>query len=105
MGFSWIWKTCPVCALIGRPGFGRAGEALTAERAGEGNMNCVIRVKLPARSLILKQARPWVEKYPSIAAPIERASAEARFYRFAAQDADVAAMMPRCATSMRIRRS
>jgi 5-methylthioribose kinase len=80
--------------LMGR-GFAEAGEELTAERAGEGNMNCVIRVKLSAGSLILKQARPWVEKYPSIAAPVERAAAEARFYRFAAQDEIVAAMMPR----------
>ena len=82
-------------AYLVRWGLAEAGEALTVERAGEGNMNCVIRVKLPARSLILKQARPWVEKYPSIAAPVERAAAEARFYRFAAQDTDVAAMMPR----------
>ena len=80
--------------LVGR-GFAAAGEPLTAERAGDGNMNCVIRVRLPTRSLILKQAQPFVEKYPSIAAPVERAEAEARFYRFAAQDADVAAMMPR----------
>ena len=82
-------------AYLVRWGLAEAGEALTVERAGEGNMNCVSRVKLQARSLILKQARPWVEKYPSIAAPVERAAAEARFYRFAARDADVAAMMPR----------
>jgi 5-methylthioribose kinase len=80
--------------LVGR-GFARAAETVTAERAGEGNMNCVVRVRLPTRSLILKQARPWVEKYPSIAAPVERAASEARFYRFAAQSSCVAAMMPR----------
>ena len=55
-------------------GFAQAGETVIAELAGEGNMNCVIRVRLPDRSLILKQARPWVEKYPSIAAPVERAA-------------------------------
>jgi 5-methylthioribose kinase len=76
-------------------GFAQAGEAITAELAGEGNMNCVVRVRLPTRSLILKQARPWVEKYPSIAAPVERAASEARFYRFATRDPLVAAMMPR----------
>jgi len=80
--------------LVGR-GFAQAGEAITAERAGEGNMNCVVRVRLSERSLILKQARPWVEKYPSIAAPVERAASEARFYHFAAQSSSVAAMMPR----------
>ena len=80
--------------LVGR-GFAQAGEAMTTERAGEGNMNCVVRVRLSNRSLILKQARPWVEKYPSIAAPVERAASEARFYHFAAQSSSVAAMMPR----------
>ncbi len=79
--------------LVGR-GFAKAGEAMTAERAGEGNMNCVVRVRFPNRSLILKQARPWVEKYPSIAAPVERAASEARFYHFAAKSSSVAAMMP-----------
>src|SRR6476661_8321187 len=78
-----------------RRGHAREGEALTAARAGEGNMNCVVRVRMPNRSLILKQARPWVEKYPSIAAPVERAASEARFYRFAARNPLVAAMMPR----------
>jgi 5-methylthioribose kinase len=58
-------------------------------------MNCVLRVTLPTRSLIIKQARPWVEKYPSIAAPIERAASESFFYRRAARHPELAAMMPR----------
>ena len=82
-------------AYLVERGFAQAGETVIAELAGEGNMNCVIRVRLPDRSLILKQARPWVEKYPSIAAPVERAASEARFYRFATRDSLVAAMMPR----------
>jgi 5-methylthioribose kinase len=82
-------------AYLVERGFAQAGSAITAELAGEGNMNCVVRVRLPNRSLILKQARPWVEKYPSIAAPVERAASEARFYHFAAQSSSVAAMMPR----------
>ncbi len=52
-----------------------------AARAGEGNMNCVLRVETSRRTFILKQARPWVEKYPSVAAPWNRALMEARFYR------------------------
>ena len=80
--------------LVGR-GFAEAGEAMSAERAGEGNMNCVVRVRMPNRSLVLKQALPWVAKYPSIAAPVERAASEARFYYFVAQSPSVAAMMPR----------
>ena len=81
-------------AYLVERGFAQVGETVIAELAGEGNMNCVIRARLPDRSLILKQARPWVEKYPSIAAPVERAASEARFYRFATRDSQVAAMMP-----------
>ena len=43
-------------------------------------MNCTLRVTTTRRSFILKQARPWVEKYPQIAAPVERARVEAAFY-------------------------
>ncbi len=50
--------------------------------AGEGNMNKVERVTLvDGRSLILKRANPWVEKYPHIPAPVERSLVEACFYR------------------------
>lgn len=62
-------------------------------RAGEGNMNCVVRVRLSDRSLIVKQARPWVEKYPSISAPVERAASEAHFYSLATKDRLLARMM------------
>lgn len=58
---------------------------------GAGNMNYVIRVKTNQRSFILKQSRPWVEKYPSIAAPIERIHVETLYY---AQVATVAALTP-----------
>ncbi|MEO0881227.1 MAG: phosphotransferase [Pseudomonadota bacterium] len=52
------------------------------EIAGAGNMNLVERVQLDnGASLILKRARAWVEKYPDIPAPIERAGVEAAFYR------------------------
>ncbi len=50
------------------------------EKPGEGNMNLVIRVKTNQRSFILKQARPWVEKYPHIDAPVERNHVEAAYY-------------------------
>lgn len=55
--------------------------------AGEGNMNCVLRVTLGSndndavRSVIVKQSRPWVAKYPTIQAPVERIFAEERFLR------------------------
>jgi 5-methylthioribose kinase len=94
--FRLSWKDVTgLQAYLVERGLAQTGEAVTAELAGEGNMNCVVRVLLPHRSLILKQARPWVEKYPSIAAPIERAASEARFYRLVTRDSLVAAMMPR----------
>lgn len=39
------------------------------EKPGEGNMNMVLRVKTEHRSFILKQANPFVQKYPNIPAP------------------------------------
>lgn len=63
-------------------------------KAGEGNMNLTLRVTTPRRSLVLKQARPWVEKYPAYAAPVERARVEARFYALTGVHAGLRALMP-----------
>jgi len=54
--------------------------AVALEPAGEGNMNLTLRARAGDQSWILKQARPWVERYPNIPAPVERAQVEARFY-------------------------
>ncbi len=73
-----------------------AERVLAAARAGEGNMNCVVRVRTTVgNSFILKQSRPWVEKYPTIAAPRDRALVEARFYGLTAGTPAVADRMPR----------
>lgn len=76
-------------------------EVLSVAPAGAGNMNLVLRVRYrhpeaPSGegSLILKQARPWVEKYPDIAAPTERLAVEADFYRCVAPERGLAARMP-----------
>ena len=53
---------------------------LSVEKPGEGNMNKVLRLQTNERTCIIKQARPWVEKYPTIEAPVERNSIEARYY-------------------------
>ena len=50
------------------------------EKPGEGNMNFVLRVATPMRSIIIKQARPWVEKYPQFDAPAERVEVEALYF-------------------------
>jgi 5-methylthioribose kinase len=55
---------------------------LGIEIPGQGNMNLTLRV-VPqlAAPFILKQARPWVEKYPQLQAPVERIHVEHRFYQ------------------------
>lgn len=57
---------------------------LSVETAGQGNMNYLVRVRTNVRTFILKQSRPWVEKYPEIAAPFDRGMVEADFYRVVA---------------------
>ncbi|MDX2068438.1 MAG: phosphotransferase [Haliscomenobacter sp.] len=74
--------------------FATAESILSAEKAGEGNMNYTLRIKTNQRSFILKQARPYVEKYPSIPAPVERAEMEATFFKTAAQWKGVAELLP-----------
>lgn len=62
--------------------------------AGDGNMNLTLRVRLRDRSVIVKQGRPWVEKYKHIPAPWERTLVEGGFYRAVGDVPDVAGMMP-----------
>ena len=50
------------------------------EKAGDGNMNVVLRITTDQRSIIVKQSRPFVQKYQNIAAPIERIAIEHTFY-------------------------
>ena len=54
--------------------------------AGEGNMNLVLRVKSNLRSVILKQSKPYVRKYPQIAAPINRIEIEKTYYSLTESD-------------------
>lgn len=68
---------------------------LDATRAGEGNMNLTLRIRTDRGSVILKQSRPWVEKYDWIEAPFERALLEQRFYERLQSLPRVAAKMPR----------
>jgi len=53
---------------------------ISAEPAGESNMNLVLRVKTNLRSLILKQSKNYVRKFPQIPAPITRIEVEHEFY-------------------------
>lgn len=57
------------------------GERVELSRAGEGNMNCTLRIRINGtRTLVVKQSRPWVEKYPQFEAPWDRSVSEWRFY-------------------------
>jgi len=68
---------------------------IAVARAGAGNMNLALRVTTgDGRSFILKQGRPWVEKYAHIPAPFERTIVEAAFYSIVQSEPDVATRMP-----------
>jgi 5-methylthioribose kinase len=76
-----VGNEAEVQAHLRKLGWIGAGEQLISlASAGEGNMNVTLRARLPGRSIILKQARPYVAKYPDIAAPVNRLDAEAAFY-------------------------
>jgi 5-methylthioribose kinase len=66
--------------LKSRNWIGENETVVSAEKAGEGNMNYVLRINTGNRTFIVKQSRAYVEKYPSIAAPAQRALSEAAFY-------------------------
>ncbi len=60
---------------------------------GEGNMNVVLRVHTDHRSFILKQSRSYVNKYPTLEAPIDRIETEYHFYQ--ALDPGLKKVMPK----------
>lgn len=69
-------------------------QPVSATAIGAGNMNLVERITLDDGSTrILKRAHGWVQKYPHIPAPIERAAVEAAFYG-AIAGTPAGAMMP-----------
>lgn len=72
------------------------GEILAhAEPAGAGNMNLVLRIKTNQRSLILKQSKPYVQKYPQITAPIERIAVEHQFLDLISKDEFLSNLSPK----------
>ncbi|MEZ4774388.1 MAG: phosphotransferase [Bacteroidia bacterium] len=73
-----------------------AGEKiLSAQKPGEGNMNYVLRITTSTRTFILKQSRPWVEKYPQIAAPVERTLVEAKFFQAVEKSTSASVFTPK----------
>ncbi len=95
--FPWLEAGDPVGVerVLSRLGWLLPGERiLSADHAGEGNMNLTLRVVSRRRRFILKQARPWVEKYPEIPAPWDRSVVEQQFYERIASIPEVASRMP-----------
>ena len=70
-------------------------EVVAVEKPGEGNMNLTLRVRTGGRSMIVKQSRPWVEKYDFIEAPFDRVLSEIEFYRRTSRLVEVGQAMPR----------
>lgn len=71
-----------------------AEEVRVVGLAGDGNMNLTLRVQTSSRSLIVKQSRPWVQKYSEIAAPADRALVEIAFYESVVASPGVRGSMP-----------
>ncbi len=66
---------------------------ISVEKPGDGNMNVVLRITTDQRSFILKQSRPYVQKYQQIKAPLDRIFVEKKFYQ-AVRDNAVHAHVP-----------
>jgi 5-methylthioribose kinase len=100
--FPWLDVGDPsgLNAFLTARGWLDPGERVIAcTRAGEGNMNLTLRVRTVRRSMVLKQARPWVEKYDHIEAPWERSLSERWFYERVASIPEVAGHVPRLLAS------
>ncbi|MCG8591269.1 MAG: phosphotransferase [Proteobacteria bacterium] len=95
--FPWLAVDDPagLDRALSAHGWLKPGERVErCERAGEGNMNLTLRVFTSQRSFIVKQARPWVEKYDHIPAPWDRSRVEQHFYQRIASLPQVASRMP-----------
>lgn len=63
--------------------------------AGESNMNVVLRVVTNQRSVIVKQSKPFVRKFPQIPAPIDRIDVEFNFFKLIESDSVLAGLSPK----------
>ena len=68
-------------ALLASKGWITNEQITHVTKAGEGNMNMVMKVETDQRSFILKQSRPFVFKYPQVPAPEGRICTEYAFYQ------------------------
>lgn len=76
--------------------FWNEGErVLTSSIAGPSNMNLVLRIQTNQRSVILKQSKPFVRKFPQIPAPIHRIQVEFEFFKLLAKHETVRSFIPK----------
>lgn len=80
--------------LLERKWIAPAEELISASKPGEGNMNYVLRIRTNFRTFIVKQSRDYVEKYPQIPAPKDRAVIEGQFYELIQEDELLRAFTP-----------
>ncbi|TFV97462.1 aminoglycoside phosphotransferase [Algoriphagus kandeliae] len=72
------------------------GEKITnLSDVNDSNMNKVLRIHTDQRSVIAKQSRPYVRKFPQIPAPIERIQTEKRFYEEIQMNSELLKFSPR----------
>jgi len=69
-------------------------EVISAKKPGEGNMNYTLRIRTNFRTFIIKQSRDYVEKYPDIPAPRERAVTEGKFYETIQENEELKSYTP-----------
>ena len=62
---------------------------------GESNMNLVLRIQTNLGTYILKQAKPYVRKYPQIPAPISRIEIEYQFLKELESKPSLAQLSPK----------
>ncbi len=80
--------------LYGNKWIGPDEEVISAKKPGEGNMNYTLRIRTNFRTFIIKQSRDYVEKYPDIPAPRERAVIEGKFYETIQENEELKSYTP-----------
>jgi 5-methylthioribose kinase len=88
-------QNTPLNILQQLPIWGTDEKVIESTVAGEGNMNLVLRIQTTQRSLILKQSKAYVRKYPQIPAPVERIGIEKAFLTLLMTDSELVARIPK----------
>ncbi|AEL27586.1 phosphotransferase [Cyclobacterium marinum] len=70
-------------------------EVTDSFKAGEGNMNVTLTIKTNKRTIVLKQSRPFVAKYPQVPAPLSRIEIEYKYYNIISPDNFLSCFSPK----------